>query len=355
MRPYRLCFSSPLLALTAGGWMLLGLPTAIRAQTEAPVSRESASTDRELAGTVSGVVVDTSGSFVSGAEVTLSREGASAQSALSSEAGRYSFANVLPGNFQITVASYGFATKTYSSTVHAGEVLEVPPIELAVASATSQIVVSLTPAEEAEAEVKDAEKQRVLGVLPNFYVTYNPAAVPLRPKQKFELAWKSSIDPVTFGVTAAIAGIEQGTNAFSGYGQGAEGYAKRFGAAYADFVSATFIGSAILPSLLKQDPRYFYKGTGTVRSRMWYAIANAVICKGDNGHWQANYSGILGGLAAGGLSNLYYPASSRDGAALTFENAAIGIGATAATNLLQEFVIKKLTPHSPSYAPAQRP
>jgi len=72
-----------------------------------------------------------------------------------------------------------------------------------------------------------------------------------------------------------------------------------------------------------------------------------VICKGDNKKWQPNYSGILGSLAAGGISNLYYPDSDKTGAALTFENTLIGIGTTAAANLLQEFVIKKLTPNAP--------
>jgi hypothetical protein len=104
---------------------------------------------------------------------------------------------------------------------------------------------------------------------------------------------------------------------------------------------------------LKQDPRYFYKGTGTRRARFLYAIANAVICKGDNGHWQANYSGVLGSLASGGISNLYYPAADRYDAALTFENMLIGIGSTAATNLLQEFLIRKLTHNVPNYAPAR--
>jgi hypothetical protein len=109
----------------------------------------------------------------------------------------------------------------------------------------------------------------------------------------------------------------------------------------------------MLPSLLKQDPRYFYKGSGSVRSRILYAIANSVICKGDDGHWQANYSGILGSLASGGISNLYYPAQNRNGAGLTFENAMIGIGENAATNLLQEFVIPKLTPKLSNHQPAK--
>jgi hypothetical protein len=148
----------------------------------------------------------------------------------------------------------------------------------------------------------------------------------------------------------AIAGGDQATDRFSGYGQGAEGYAKRYGAAYADYITGTFIGGAILPSLFKQDPRYYYKGVGSTRSRFLYAVANAVICKGDNGHWQANYSNILGSLASGGISNLYYPASDRNGAALTFENALIGVGASAVVNVLQEFVIRKLTPNAPHYA-----
>ena len=140
---------------------------------------------------------------------------------------------------------------------------------------------------------------------------------------------------------------------YSGYGQGAEGYGKRYGAAYADFVTSTYIGSAILPSLFKQDPRYFYKGTGTRRSRFLFAGANGVICKGDNGHWQANYSGLLGSLASGAISNAYYPRQDRHDLALTFENPLVAVGSTAATNLLQEFVIRRLTPKAPTYAPAK--
>jgi hypothetical protein len=104
-----------------------------------------------------------------------------------------------------------------------------------------------------------------------------------------------------------------------------------------------------LPSMLhidEQEPRYFYKGTGSTRSRILYALANAIICKGDNGHWQFDYSGILGALAAGGISNLYYPASSLNGAGLTFENTLIGIGGSGVANLFQEFLIRKLTPHA---------
>jgi hypothetical protein len=177
-----------------------------------------------------------------------------------------------------------------------------------------------------------------------------PNAPPLTSKQNFNLAWRSSIDPVTFLAVGVFAGIEQADDSFSGYGQGAQGYAKRYGAGFTDSFTSTMIGGAILPAWWKQDPRYFYKGTGTVRSRALYAITMAVLCKGDNGRRQVNYSGIVGGLASGAISNLYYPAGDRDGAGLTFENALIGTGLTAVGNLFQEFVIRRLTPKVPNYA-----
>lgn len=316
----------------------------------APTSRTQ-SPDQQLPGTVSGTIVDATGSIVAGAHIKLSRENqSSGQDVVSDAAGQFSFANVSPGPFQLTTSLEGFATQTYSGVLHSGENCIVQPIMLVVGTASTEVHVSLTRTEEAEAEIKDEEKQRVLGILPNFYVTYNTAAVPLNSKQKFKLAWKATVDPVNFVVVAGAAGIEQAADAFGGYGQGAKGYARRYGAAYGDSVTGTFIGSAILPSLFKQDPRYFYKGTGSVRSRVLYAIANSVICKGDNGHWQANYSAILGGLASGGISNLYYPSADREGAELTVENTLIGIGSSAATNILQEFVIRKLTRHPPNYA-----
>jgi hypothetical protein len=262
--------------------------------------------------------------------------------------GHFAFADVTPGPFQLSFAASGFAPLEQSGVLHPGENDVIPQIALAVAPNTVDVEVTLSREQVAEDEVKVEEKQRLLGVFPNFYVTYNPKAVPLTTKLKFQLAWKTAIDPVSLAIVAGVAGIQQSDNAFSGYGQGAQGYAKRFGAAYADFVSGTFIGSAILPSLLKQDPRYFYKGTGSRKSRFLYAVANSVICKGDNGRWQPNYSFIIGDLAAGGISNLYYPAQNRNGAALTFENAAIAVGAGAMGNVIQEFFLRKLTSHVPT-------
>jgi hypothetical protein len=301
--------------------------------------------DQRLSGNVSGTIVDRSGAAVAGAHVKLTSEDpSSSREVLSGDDGQFSLSNIPSGPFQLTIMSEGFETQTTSGVLRPGETCAVPQIVLAVATATSEVRVVPSQVEVAEDQIKVEEKQRVLGVIPNFYVSYVHNAVPLTPRQKFELAWKSSVDPVNLAVTGAIAGIQQAQNDFSGYGQGAQGYAQRLGASYGNFVVGTYIGGAILPSLLKQDPRYFYKGTGSRRSRVLYAIANSVICKGDNGHWQANYSGIIGSLAAGGISNLYYPAKDREGAELTFENALIGIGASAAVNLLQEFVMRRLTP-----------
>ena len=305
-------------------------------------------------GSISGTVVDSTGAIVVGAHIKLTGDQpAVSREAVSGTDGQFSFPEVPPGSFQLTVTADGFETQIASATLHSGEILTVPQITLPVATAMTEVKVGLTVPEIAEEEIEVQEKQRVLGVIPNFYISYVPNAAPLNPKQKFKLAWKTTTDPVTFGIVGVIAGIQQSQNAFSGYGQGAQGYGKRYGAAYADLTSGTFIGAAILPSLLKQDPRYFYKGTGSKRSRTLYAIANAVICKGDNGRWQTNYSSIMGSFAAGGISNLYYPASDRRGATLTVETALIGIGASAAANIIEEFFSTKITTNVPKRDPSK--
>jgi hypothetical protein len=302
-------------------------------------------------GSVSGTVVDRTGAVVGNAKITLTPDGAALAAAVKREAvtdsgGHFVFAFVMPGGFRLTVVAPGFAAAQRSGMMLAGEDYVAPQIVLEVAQANVDVDVTLSAEQVAEDEVKVEEQQRILGVVPNYYVTYDPHAPPLTAGLKFQLAWKTVLSPFSFGITAGIAGIEQATDTYGGYGQGAEGYGKRYGASYADFVSGTFIGGAILPIVLKQDPRYFVKGTGTTKERVWYALANAVIRKSDSGRWQPDYSGILGGLAAGGISNLYYPDADRNGAKLTFVNTAIGIGGTAAGNLFQEFLLKKLTPHA---------
>jgi hypothetical protein len=299
-------------------------------------------------GSVNGTVIDQSGAVVTGARITILRgDHPLSPDALSGTDGEFFFPSVAPGDFQLKIQAPGFSVKNVSGSVNPGQVQNLPPVAMEVASAVTEVKVGLSREEVATEQVKVEEQQRVLGIVPNFYVSYISNAAPLTPTQKFKLAVRTVVDPVTFIIVGASAGVEQAQNHFFEYGQGAEGYAKRYGANYADTVSGTFFGGAIFPSLLKQDPRYFYKGTGSVGSRALYAISMSVVSKGDNGHWQPGYSSVLGALAAGGLSNLYYPAIDRNGVGLTFANAAVGIASSAVTNLLQEFVIRKLTPKVP--------
>jgi hypothetical protein len=304
---------------------------------------------QKASGTITGSVVGQDGVAVAGANVKLTQEGQLVSHEVrSSENGQFTFTNVAPGSFQLVITSEGFAAHTSTGVLHSGENFTVPQVLMVLATNVTEVHVELSIIEIAQEQMKDEEKQRVLGVIPNFYVTYVPNAAPLTPKQKHDLAWRLNIDPVSFLLAGQAAGIQQARNEFSGYGQGAQGYAKRYGATYANFTISNFLGSAVFPSIFKQDPRYFYKGAGTTKSRVLYALANAVICKGDNRHWQMNYSGIIGSLAAGGISNLYYPASDHNGPALTFENTAMSIASTAVFNLMQEFVLRKLTSKVPN-------
>jgi Carboxypeptidase regulatory-like domain len=310
-------------------------------------------------GNISGIIVDSDGAYIIGARITLSREDAANPNqhpadrlAISDSNGHFSFDNVSLGPFKLTVEEAGFATQQTSAILHTAENYEAPPITLSLA-ASANVQVTASREEVAQAQIEDEEKQRVLGIIPNYFVTYEPNPAPLNARQKFELSWKTSIDPVSFAAVGVIAGIQQANNSFPGFGEGAEGYGKRFGAAYGNLFIGTMIGSAILPSLFRQDPRYFYKGTGTIRSRILYSLAMAVMCKGDNGHWQVNYSGILGAGASSGISNLYYPAADRNGAALTFQNLGYSIAGSAISNLFQEFLIPKLTPHKPPLPQSQ--
>ena len=337
---------------------LIALPwTLCFGQASSPLPQASSSQGQSGAarlGSISGTVVDQSGAVVAGARVQLhSEDQSSNQETVSGVDGQFSFANIVPGSFHLTITAAGFATQASAVILHSGENYTVPNTALAVATNVTEVQVGLSQTEVAEEQIKVEEKQRVLGMIPNFYVSYDPHAVPLTAKQKFKLASKTVIDPVTFVFVAGTAGVIQAEDHFSAYGQGAEGYGKRFGAVYADTVFGTYIGAAILPSILKQDPRYFYKGTGSLRSRFFYAVASSVICKGDNGRWQTNYSNILGSLAAGGISNLYYPEQDRNGAGLTLENGAIGLAATAVSNLFQEFFLRRVTPKARGKDPAK--
>jgi hypothetical protein len=171
------------------------------------------------------------------------------------------------------------------------------------------------------------EQQRAFGVMPMFQTVSlaNSRNIPaLRPKQKFQLMLKSTTDPFIFAQDAVLSGIGQARDTNSGtkivtnpdgtqskgrwgFGQGASGYFKRFGASYADTADGNFWGNAVLPVLLREDPRYYRMGSGSFVRRFGYSAATALWCRRDNGTWGPNYANVAGNFISGGISNFYYP------------------------------------------------
>ncbi len=198
----------------------------------------------------------------------------------------------------------------------------------------------------AAAQIRAEEKQRVFGVIPDFNTSYVWNTAPLTAKQKFSLAAREMFDPVEFVGISLTAGVEQARNDFPGYGQGAEGYTKRWGAQFANGRTSVILSKAVFSSLFHQDPRYFYQGSGSTWSRAKHAVSDAFVARSDHGHLMPNYSYFLGDLCSGALSNLNYPASSR-GASLVFTNAAIGLAGRAGQDLVREFLFKHFTKNVP--------
>ena len=327
-----------------------GLPNA-PGRGEASWSLAGGSSSVQGSAGISGTVMDSNGDVIPDARVILTPKGGSGERVLTSGAnGEFAFARLSPGTFKLTVTAAGMGTYIDPEIrVSPNEMRFVLGIMLPITVAGSSITVSGDRNELAEEQVHLALDQRVLGILPNFYSSYDWHAPPLGTRQKFELAFRSVTDPVAFAGAGALASFEQMNNSFPGYGRGFQGYAKRYGAAYANDFDSRMIGSAVLPSLFHQDPRYFYMGSGGTRKRTLYALSASVICRGDNGRWQPNYSRVLGNFASGGLSNLYYPATSR-GVSLTLLNGLVETAGNAGTNLLREFVLRGLTPKVPNYA-----
>jgi hypothetical protein len=299
-------------------------------------------------GSISGTVVGKNGSAVPGARVTLvALDSPTSRMVLSDQEGRFNFTELAPGRFKFTVTSAGM--ETYSSpeiVLRADEKLAAPEFQLPLLATSTNIQVMVSPTGVAQGQLKAQEQQRALGVVPNFYISYVWNAAPLSSGQKYQLALRAIRDPFTFAGAALFAGIGQAENGSPEYGQGAQGYAKRFGAAYGDEAMSRLIGSAILPSLLHQDPRYFFHGSGSKKSRALYAVSRVVICRGDNGRAEPNYSYVLGSFASGGLANLYHPGRER-GVGLTLGHGLLNVASHGADNLVREFVLHKITPKVP--------
>ncbi len=338
---------TPLLAGAQDG------PTVLPdAPQQAPTSSSSGAGQPPQVGTATilGTVLDRNRDVLQGAQITLSGPSGSVVRTLQSGGnGQFSFGGLMPGSYTLTVRAPGMSA--YSSpdvALGAGEFHIMPPIVLSVSGLATTVNVTETKQELAEEQVHIAVQQRIGGVIPNFYSSYDWNAPPMQAKQKFQLSLRSIIDPVAFLSVAGVAGAEQYQNVFPAYGGGIEGYGKRYGAAFANHVTGILLGRAVYPSIFHQDPRYFYKGTGSIGSRALYAISAAVIARGDDGRWKPNYSRVLGNFSAAAISNLYYPASDRGGS-LVLLNGVAGIGADAVANLIREFVLKGITSHVPEH------
>jgi Carboxypeptidase regulatory-like domain len=308
-----------------------------------PMSAQSFETANTITGNILGTVVDSSDDPIPGAKVVLQGTGGDRLTAVTKDDGGFAFDQAPAGvAYQITVTAEGFADWNSSIMVEAGQNKTLPEIKLRILAVQRAVTVSYSSKEVATQQLKAEEQQRVLKFIPNMYVVYEPHPEPLTTSMKFHLAYKSLTNPFFFGRTAAWAGVAQARDDPSEWHQGAKGYSKRLGAGFADAVTGSLISNAILPSLLHQDPRYFYQGTGTKKSRALHAMLAPVVCKGDNGAWQPNYSQWGGSLIGYSLSTAYYPASSRS-AGHVFQAFGMDMGLHVIGSLAQEFIFGKFT------------
>ena len=296
---------------------------------------------------ISGLVLDPSGAAVYGADITLSTTTGSQQLTVKSGAdGRFIFTKLAAGSYVVTVGASGFTTFQSKTLILAPQQMhELSQIVLAIATADTEVTVR--PTEQIAAEqLKAEEHQRVFGLFPNFFTSYVYDAAPLTGRQKLSLTAHDIFDPVSMFGVAAIAGIQQAERTYPGYGNDAPGFGKRFGAALGDTLTNDFLSHAVFPTLLHEDPRYYYQGSGTKKQRLFHAVSYAFVTRSDSGHRTPNLSYILGDIGSGALSNLYYPHADR-GVGLVFTQAAIGVAGQAAGAVVREFLSRRLTTNVP--------
>jgi hypothetical protein len=320
-----------LLIALAGGLILV-----------APASAQSNEAPNTKTGSILGTVVDTNNDTIPNATVVLQNPVGDPFTAVTKDDGSFAFHDVTPGiAYPITIAAAGFAEWNSSVSVEPGQHKTLTDIKLRIVAVHRAVTVTYSSKEVAAQQLKAEEHQHVLGFIPNIYVTYEPHPEPLSAQMKFHLAYKGLTHPTFFAFEGLWAGVEQAAHT-PDYRQGAEGYGLRFGANLASGSSEALFGNAILPALLHQDPRYFYRGSGTKGSRAWHAIIAPFVCQGDNGKSQPNYSQWGGSLISASLSNTYYPSSNR-GAGLVARNFGTSMGLHVVLGLAQEFLLGKFT------------
>ena len=320
--------------------LVVGLALVVAAPTVA----QQVPAAEQRTGSIAATVVDPNDETVAGATVVLQGPAPGDRyTTVSTEAGFFEFHDVKPGTpYRVTVRAAGFATWASPSVeIGPSEYKLITGCKLRLADVETSVNVGYSSVEVATEQVAMQEKQRVLGIVPNFYVNYDRKPEPLTSRLKFQLAAKVAADPVTAIGVGLVAGIRQAADS-PNLQQGAKGYGQRYGLTAANGMTSLVIGGAILPSLLHQDPRYFYQGEGTKKSRILHALSYPFICPSDNGRIQPNYSSLGGDLASAALSNAYYPQSDR-GASLVLGNLAIGIAEHMAGALAQEFLLHRFT------------
>ena len=301
----------------------------------------------QATGSIQGSVTDSSNAPILGAVVTVEGSDGSPHTTVTDFEGAFKISSLTLGNYSVKISAAGLSDWT-ASNVPASVTPESNPLlaVLQVAPEITTVTVGLSTEEVAADQLNREVKQRVLGVIPNYFVTYESHPAPLSPKQKLHLSLKTLLDPATIAAVGITAGIQQAKNSYYQFGQGSEGFGKRFGAAYGSAAENILITSVVADSVLHQDPRYFYSGQGTKAQRAWYAIESAFRAKGDNGKWQPPYAGLIGAISAAEISNTYYPGSRTQysllGRALMFHFAGL-----VAVNLAEELLLKKVTSNRP--------
>jgi hypothetical protein len=307
-----------------------------------PMSAQSFDTATPKTGSILGTVVDTNDDPIPNATVVFKAPAGDPLTVVTKDDGAFVFHGAASGvAYEITVTAEGFAGWSSSVTVAPGEEKNLTDVKLRILAVQRAVTVSYSERQVAAQQLKVEEHQRVLGFIPNIYVTYEPHPEPLTTAMKFHLFYKGITHPAFFGFEGLWAGVEQYANT-PNYPQGARGYGERFGANLASGTTEALFANAILPSVLHQDPRYFYRGSGSKGSRAWHAVIAPFVCQGDNGKFQPNYSQAGGSLISAGISYSYYPGSNRD-AGLVFRNFGTSMGLHVVLGLAQEFLLGKVT------------
>jgi hypothetical protein len=302
---------------------------------------------RSAGGSISGTVVDANGGIVPGASVVLRCQNpCNGESTTANDTGGFEFSDLSLGiPYEVGVSASGFKDWASAPIVLTPDqsIFLLTDVKIQMLEAAESVTVYASREDIATEQVHLEEQQRVLGIIPNFYVVYDSKnAAPLSSKLKFKLAIRVATDPVSLAGIGLLSAMQQ-AGSTPNYVEGAKGYGQRFGANAATGFSDILIGGAVLPSLLHQDPRYFYQGTGTTSSRLRHALFSPFIARGDNGSPQINFSSLGGDLASSALTETYYPGSNR-GPRLVFGNFAIGTGERMVSAVVQEFVLRRLTP-----------